>query len=346
MNENEHWQAVLERDKGQDGAFVYAVRSTGIYCRPSCPSRRPHREHVVFFTQPAVAEQAGFRPCRRCHPQTIVAPEPHLALVERICRALVEQETTPTLEELAATFHLSPYHLQRVFKRVVGVTPRQYADSQRVQRFKARLRDGDDVTPALYDAGYGSSSSVYEQSADQLGMTPGAYRRGGKTMTISYTLVPCSLGRLLVAATERGICAVRLGESDAALEATLRAEFPAATVARDDAALGEVVATLLRHLAGEQPHLDLPLDIQATAFQRQVWEALRAIPYGATRSYGAVAATIGRPTAVRAVARACATNPVALVVPCHRVVREDGSMGGYRWGIERKEALLQGEQQA
>ena len=342
-HENDYWQAVLQRDKGRDGAFVYAVRSTGIYCRPSCPSRKPNREQVVFFAQPDAAEEAGFRACRRCHPESDSQHEPHLELVERICRTIIEREEPPTLEELGAEFHLSPFHLQRVFKRVVGVTPRQYADSQRVTRLKERLRAGEQVTGALYDAGYGSSSSLYGNATEQLGMTPGTYREGGVAMSISYTIADCTLGKLLVAATERGVCAIRLGDDDAALKATLRSEFPAATLSHDDAALGDWVQMLLRHLTGDQPNLDLPLDIQATAFQRQVWEALRAIPYGATRSYGEVAEAIGRPTAVRAVARACATNPVALVVPCHRVVREDGSLGGYRWGMERKRALIERE---
>lgn len=340
-NETDLWQAVLNRDAQHDGAFVYAVRSTGIYCRPTCPSRRPRREQVQFFQEPTLAEQAGFRACRRCHPNGDVPADPQLALVQQVCRVLADPHAEPpTLDDLARQFHLSASHLQRAFKRIVGVSPRQYADEQRLSRFKQQLKDGEQVTQALYEAGYRSSSSVYEQAATQIGMTPTNYQKGGAAMDIAYTVTDSPLGCLLVAATERGICAVRLGDTATALETTLRDEFPAATLRRDDAELHGSVDMLLEHLRGEQPHLDLPLDIRATAFQRRVWEALRAIPYGSTRSYRAVAESIGQPTAARAVARACATNPVALVVPCHRVVGSDGSLSGYRWGIERKRALL------
>jgi AraC family transcriptional regulator of adaptative response/methylated-DNA-[protein]-cysteine methyltransferase len=296
---------------------------------------------VQFFAQPGGAEAAGFRACQRCHPQLERPPEPHLALIEQLCRRLDDPEApAPTLDELAAEFNLSPYHLQRTFKRIVGVTPRQYAEARRLERLKSTLGEGETVTAALYDAGYASSSSLYEQTHDQLGMTPGRYRAGGVALQISYAITPCALGFLLVAATDAGLCAVRLGDSPAALEGTLRAEFLAARLVRNDADLSAWVGGLLAYLEGRQPHLDLPLDIQATAFQRQVWEELRRIPYGSTRSYSAVAQAIGRPSATRAVAGACASNPVALVIPCHRVVREDGHLGGYRWGVERKQALL------
>ncbi|GBD16380.1 Bifunctional transcriptional activator/DNA repair enzyme Ada [bacterium HR26] len=335
------WRAVLERDRRFDGQFVFAVRTTGVYCRPSCPARRPRREHVVFFTCPEEAEHAGFRPCRRCHPHRARPPEPNRELVERVCRALEEWEgELPSLKELAQQFAVSPFHLHRTFKRITGVTPRQYADARRQERFRHELRNGGSVSGALYDAGYGASSSLYEGVDMTLGMTPGTYRRGGRGATILYTLVPCPLGYLLVAATERGICAVRLGDTESELEDGLRREFPAARLERDEATLGRWVRELLDYLEGNQPHLDLPLDVRATAFQRRVWEALRAIPRGSTRSYREIAEAIGQPTAARAVARACAANPVALVVPCHRVVREDGGLGGYRWGIERKRALL------
>lgn len=344
MGESEYWQAVLQRDRQQDGKFVFAVRSTGIYCRPSCPARHPRREQVQFFASPSEAEQAGFRACLRCQPNKAQRNEPQLELVQQLCQYLTEtQERIPSLNELARHFNLSPYHLHRTFKRLVGVTPRQYAEAQRLERLKGNLKNGATVTEALYQAGYQSSSSVYGQVGDGFGMTPRRYQRGGQEQCISYTIRPCPLGRLLVAATERGICAVRLGDSESELKADLASEFPHAKLERSEAKLGQWVARLLDYLGGAQPHLDLPLDVQATAFQRKVWEALRTIPYGSTRSYQEIANTIGQPKAVRAVAQACAQNPAALVIPCHRVVRTDGSLGGYRWGIERKRALLEQE---
>jgi AraC family transcriptional regulator of adaptative response/methylated-DNA-[protein]-cysteine methyltransferase len=344
-NPEELWQAVQSRDAGFDGAFVFAVRSTGIYCRPSCPARRPRREQVIFFSLPEAAKQAGFRACRRCHPEKANAGDPQVELAQRVCR-YIEAHLDDSLEEpltlavLGAQMGVSQYHLQRVFKRIMGITPRQYAEACRLGQLKTRLKGGESVTSAMYNVGYGSSSRLYERAPAQLGMTPATYRRGGRGMHINYTVVNCPLGRLLVAATERGICAVSLGDSDATLEAVLLSEYPAAEIRRDSRVLDEWVDILLRHLSGQQPHLDLPLDIQATAFQWRVWEELRAIPYGRTRSYSEIARAMGRPTAVRAVARACATNPVALVIPCHRVVREDNAFGGYRWGLERKRALL------
>jgi AraC family transcriptional regulator of adaptative response/methylated-DNA-[protein]-cysteine methyltransferase len=267
-----------------------------------------------------------------------VPDERNLDLIRDICRYLDEpHETAPTLEELADRFHLSPYHLQRTFKRIVGITPRQYAAAHRLERFKDELRDGKTVTDALYDAGYQSSSSAYEES---LGMSPRSYQQGGSGMQIAYTAVPCPLGWLLVAATDKGLCAVRLGDSEPELEDTLASEFPGARLVRNDPRFEQWVSALLAYLSGSLPHLDLPLDVQATAFQRRVWDALQTIPYGMTRSYQDVADSIGQPEAVRAVAHACATNPVALVIPCHRVVRKDGSLGGYRWGLDRKRALL------
>lgn len=358
LNESECWQAVLARDSS--APFVYAVQSTGIYCRPSCPSRRPRRERVQFFATPAQAEQAGFRACQRCRPQQAdpAAPPPEqVALVQAICRALeahVDEQgaagRAPRLADLAARFHLSPAHMQRTFKRIMGVSPRQYAAAYRLEQFKTRLRSGEDatVTETLYEAGYSSSSRVYEDVSARMGMTPAAYRQGGKqqgnAVHIRYTIVDSPLSRLLLATTEQGLCAVTMGNSDEQLAAGLQQEYPAAHLEQDDAGLQPWAAALLRHLAGQQPHLDLPLDVQATAFQWQVWQALREIPYGETRSYSEVAEMIGRPTAARAVAQACASNQVAIVIPCHRVVRGDGEMGGYRWGVERKQALLRGEQ--
>jgi len=340
-DEERHWQSVLARDAEAEGAFVYAVRTTGIYCRPTCPSRRPRREHVAFFPLPEAAEQAGFRACRRCHPEQATIRDPQIAVVQRVCRAIAANpEESPTLASLGAAVGLSPFHMQRTFKRVMGITPRQYADACRMDRLKGELRKGEAVTSALYGAGYGSPSRLYERAPAHLGMTPAVYRRGGAGMRIQYTVVPCPLGLLLVAATERGICAITLGDADDALADGLTREYPAAAIARDDSGLDSAVAAIIRHLHGQEPHLDLPLDLQATAFQWRVWEALQAIPYGSTRSYGEIARAIGQPTAARAVAQACATNRVALAIPCHRVVRDNGEVGGYRWGIERKRTLL------
>jgi AraC family transcriptional regulator of adaptative response/methylated-DNA-[protein]-cysteine methyltransferase len=343
-DEESCWRAVLARDAGCDGAFVYAVRSTGVYCRPSCPSVRPRRAGVVFFPVPEAAEQAGFRPCRRCLPAQAVPADPHVDLVRRTCRYIEANLESPlTLAALGGQAGVSPPHLQRVFRRVTGITPRQYADACRLHHLKARLKTRSTVTMAMYEAGYGSSSRLYERAASQLGMTPATYQRGGQATHIRYTVADCPLGRLLLAGTERGICAVRLGNAGEALEAGLASEYPAAELVRDDDGLRPWLEELLEHLDGQRPHLDLPLDVQATAFQWRVWQELRAIPYGSTRSYSEIAAAIGQPTAVRAVARACATNPAAVVIPCHRAVREDGSLAGYRWGLERKERLLQQE---
>ncbi|HEY6222988.1 MAG TPA: bifunctional DNA-binding transcriptional regulator/O6-methylguanine-DNA methyltransferase Ada [Gemmatimonadales bacterium] len=338
------WQIVLARDRRYDGDFVYAVRSTGIYCRPSCPSRRPRRTLVRFFPIPEAAEAAGFRACRRCHPGRLQPHDPAVALVRDVCRAIDAQPDGPAdLAGLGRLVGRSPHQVLRAFRRVLGVSPREYRDARRVGRLKSSLKEMPHVSPAIYEAGFGSSSRVYERAAGTLGMTPATYARGGRGATITYSVVPSPLGSLLVAATERGICRIALGDSAAALERDLRREFPAARIALDTGRLKGWVETILEHLAGNEPHLDLPLDIRATAFQQKVWTALRKIPYGSTRSYQAVARSIGRPTATRAVARACATNPVALVIPCHRVVREDGQPGGYRWGAERKDALLQRE---
>jgi AraC family transcriptional regulator of adaptative response/methylated-DNA-[protein]-cysteine methyltransferase len=349
MMEDQCWQAVMERDSSANGKFVYAVRSTGVYCNPSCPSRRPKREEVVFFQQPIAAEEAGFRACKRCRPRERVAADPQVELVRRVCDIIDQHlDEMPGLAELSAQVNVSPYHLQRVFKRVMGISPRQYAEARRLDRFKTQLKEGETVTQALYGAGFSSSSRLYERAPDQLGMTPTTYQRGGAGMQITYTIVDSALGRLLVAATSKGICSICIGDDDAKLEAALFQEYPRAEIHRatsegGDGAEGDFhawVATIVQHIAGQQPHLDLPIDVRATAFQRRVWQALQAIPYGATRSYSQIAQTIGQPTAARAVARACATNPVAIVVPCHRVVREDGHLGGYRWGMERKERLL------
>ncbi len=345
-NAEDYWQAVLAKDASFDGTFFYAVRSTSIYCRPSCPARRPRREQVLFFSLPEVAERAGFRPCQRCTPQNATTPNPQAELIERVCQYIESNLDNPlTLAILGEHVGMSPHHLQRIFKRIMGITPRQYAEARRLSELKTQLKEGQAVTTALYEAGYSSSSRLYEQASTRLGMTPATYRRGGKGMQISYTLVDCPLGRLLIAIAQRGMCALYLGNCDAELVAALLAEYPAAEFHCDNVDLKLWVSSLLDHLNGEQIHLDLPLDFQATAFQWRVWEELRAIPYGTTRSYREIARSIGHPQAVRAVARACATNPVSLVIPCHRVIRGDGSLGGYRWGLERKQALLTREKQ-
>jgi AraC family transcriptional regulator of adaptative response/methylated-DNA-[protein]-cysteine methyltransferase len=273
-------------------------------------------------------------------------PEPHVELVQTVCRLIDDHSGEPlTLADLGAAVDVSPAHLQRVFKRILGISPRQYADARRLGQFKARLKEKRTVTTALYEAGYGSASRVYERAAGQLGMTPGAYRAGGQSVTIRYTLVDCPLGRLLLAGTEKGVSAVYLGDADGPLADELKREFPAAALARDDEALAEWAGQVRRHLQGGLPHLDLPLDVRATAFQWRVWQQLQAIPRGQTRTYRQVAEALGQPTAARAVARACATNPVSILVPCHRVVRGDGGLGGYRWGLQRKKKLLEKERE-
>lgn len=347
MSEEQYWQAVLNRDSQANGNFVFAVSSTGIYCKPSCPARHPLREHVIFYPLPEAAEQAGFRPCRRCHPREETAQDSQVELVQRACRYIEDHlSESLNLAMLSAQVHLSQYHLQRVFKRIMGISPRQYAEARRLGELKTQLKENESVTRTLYEVGYSSSSRLYERTPIQLGMTPTVYRRGGLGMHIGYTIVDCRLGRLLVAATAKGICAINIGDSDEALEAALREEYPAAEIVRDGEDFQAWVDALVRHLNGQQPHLELPLDIQATAFQWRVWEELRAIPYGDTRSYSKIAEAIGQPLAQRAVARACATNPVPLIIPCHRVIREDGSPGGYRLGAKRKEQLLAQEANA
>lgn len=349
------WDSVQKRDRAADGEFVYGVRSTGIYCRPSCPSRKPRREHVVFFALPDAAEQRGFRACRRCRPRSIRIRDPKIEAVARVCREIEtniagdtfsEGNAQTTLAALSSSARMSTHQLERAFRRIMGITPKQYADAHRMRRLKSSLKKGDNVTTALYDAGFGSSSRLYERAPAQLGMTPATYRKGGEGMDINYTIVDSPLGRLLVGGTDRGISALYLGESDGRLETSLRKEYPRAKIQRDRNGLELSVSKILDHLRGCEPHLDLPTDVQATAFQRRVWEELRQIPYGKTKTYSEVARAIGRPRAIRAVARACATNPVSVVVPCHRVVRGDGNLAGYRWGLDRKRALLEHEQDA
>lgn len=340
MQSETQWQQVVARDARQDGRFVFAVRTTGVYCRPSCPSRRPRRDSVEFFTNPSEAERAGYRACLRCKPTQVSR---QAQIVTRARKMLDDADEIVTLAKLSAEVGVSPFYLQRLFKRATGLSPREYQAARRMRDVKQGLRKGTDVTTAMYDAGFSSPSRLYENTSPHLGMTPGAYRKGAAGMTINFAIVLSPLGRVMVAVTPRGLCAVRFGDSAGELEQDLRKEFHAATVVRDDAALQPYVQPLLATLRGEQVTVDLPLDVRATAFQKRVWDALKRIPRGETRTYREVAEEIGDRSAFRAVARACAANPVAVVVPCHRVVRSDGDLAGYRWGVSRKQKLLEQE---
>lgn len=345
-NDAQAWDAVLGRDRRYDGMFVYAVKSTGVYCRPSCPSRKPRREMVEFFEQTQLAERAGFRSCKRCRPTELNGHRELPQVITRVCRFIDDiVEEGPTLDRLAEVAGVSQFHLQRSFKGALGISPRQYAELKRFLRFKTRLQKGDDVTTAMYEAGFNSPSRLYERSTSALGMTPSTYRAGGPGQKILYALADSALGRVLVAATDKGVCAVRIGDSDKDLEVDLRDEFARAEITRDDRELASYVREIVGAAEGKRIAREIPLDIQHTAFQWKVWQALRKIAIGETKSYKQVAKAIGEPRAVRAVANACASNPVALVIPCHRVVRSDGTQGGYRWGTERKEKLLSRERE-
>jgi AraC family transcriptional regulator, regulatory protein of adaptative response / methylated-DNA-[protein]-cysteine methyltransferase len=348
MNLEQCWKAVEARDRQQDGRFFFGVVTTGVYCRPSCPARHALRRNVRFYETPAQAERDGLRPCLRCHPLE-QAGGAEARQIRELCRYIEERVGSADagrldLADLAARGGMSRFHLQRRFKAVVGVTPREYAEACRMRRLKSELRQAQDVTEAVYAAGFGSSSRVYERADTRLGMTPNQYRRGGEGMTISYACERTPVGLMMLAATDRGLCFLQFGESEEALAAALHGEFPAARIEpmkeERRGEFGEWMEKLREHLDGQRPKLELPLDIRATAFQIRVWNYLQGIPYGQVQSYGEVAAGIGRPTAVRAVARACSSNMVALVIPCHRVIRGSGEAGGYRWGLERKEALL------
>ena len=344
-HKDRRWDALLARDASHDGKFVFAVATTGVYCRPSCPARRPRRENVSFFLRPEHAEKAGFRACLRCRPR-LLSGHPQSDFAKEVCR-YVEQhlDESITLDRLGKVFRQSPFHLQRRFKAALGITPREYAESCRMRLLKRNLQAGDNVTRAMYDAGYGSSSRLYEKTASQLGMTPDKYRRGAVAAIIRYAIAGSPLGRMLIAATDRGVCAIQFARSDDELIEGLKREFPFAVRKPDEGGLQAWIEAVLSKMAGSELNAALPLDIRATAFQRRVWMYLQSIPFGATRSYGEVAKAIGQPSASRAVARACATNPVAVAIPCHRVVREDGNISGYRWGVERKKTLLEMERQ-
>jgi AraC family transcriptional regulator, regulatory protein of adaptative response / methylated-DNA-[protein]-cysteine methyltransferase len=340
------WRAVLARDARSDGRFVYAVRSTRVYCRPSCPSRRPSRENVSFFDRPGDAEHAGYRACLRCTPRADAHDSATAQMIERAREFLdAHSDRSVSLAELAGHCGVSASHLQRSFTRIVGLSPKAYQDGQRILTFKSRLRAGDTVSRATYEAGFGSSSRVYERTDVLLGMTPASYRRGGLGVHIQYTIVGAPLGRVLVGVTDRGVCAVHLGATNAEVEDALRADFPKATIERSDEAHAAWVDAVLEHIRDPR-HASgtaVPLDVDGTAFQRLVWKALQDIPAGERRTYREVAQSIGRPTATRAVARACASNRIAVVIPCHRVVRGDGDLAGYKWGVARKRKLLDEE---
>ena len=341
LSEETLWQAVLNRDSTFDSVFFYGVRSTRIYCRPICPSRKPNRNQVLFFQFSQEAESAGYRPCKRCQPESETRLNSAKTKILAICRYIeAEVERIPTLVELGKHVGISPTYLQRIFKQMIGVTPFQYADACRIKRLKERLQQGDTIASALYETGYGASSRLYEKAPQKLGMTPACYQRCGRGETIRYTIICSPLGELLVAATNKGLCSVKLGETADYLEEELKQEFQNALIKPDDEELHNSTQILLNYLSGNCPLPELPLDVQATAFQLRVWEALRRIPLGETASYSDIAQAIEQPKSVRAVARACATNPVALVIPCHRVVQKNGGLGGYRWGISRKKALL------
>lgn len=348
MEQQTFWQAVLDHDRAFDGQFFYGVITTGVFCRPSCPGRRPLRENVRFYRTVIQAEGDGLRACLRCRPLALAGADPNADRIAAVCRfieaRMAAEDEPPALAELSAEAGLSQFHLHRSFKAITGVTPRQYADAIRLGRFKGKLRSGESVTRSMADAGYGSSSRLYERTDEQLGMTPGNYRRGGAGVLIRYTTVGTVAGTMLLAATERGVCSIQFGDEP---ERLIETEFPNALVERDDSEqLVDWARQVAAHLEGTRPNTDLPLDIQATAFQRLVWEHLRTIPRGATESYKQVAAAIGRPKAARAVARACASNRVAIAIPCHRVVRGDGDAGGYRWGAARKQRILEQERRA
>jgi len=349
LNEQNCWEAVLQKDPSQDGRFYFGVVTTGVYCRPSCPARRPRRENVRFYEAPEAAERDGLRACLRCRPRAerLDATSAKMGEICDLLRRAALSGEPVTLDTLSRRAGLTPYQLQRAFRAALGVTPRQYLQNCRFEALKQNLRSEGSVTDAIYESGFGSSSRVYERTDERLGMTPAEYRAGGKGLAISCVSFDSPVGRLMVAATDRGLCFVQFGASHEELLASLRKEYPAASIETLEAPLpapfDAYVEALRKQLQGNQPRLDLPVAVRATAFERKVWSYLQSIPYGEVRSYSAVAAAVGRPTATRAVARACAANRAALVIPCHRVIRANGDLGGYRWGLERKEKLLERE---
>ncbi len=337
------WAAVLARSTEADGTFYYSVATTGVYCRPSCPSRRPRPANVRFHESAAAARAAGFRPCRRCQPDQPSLAARQAALVARSCRTIETAASMPSLDTLAREAGLSPFHFHRVFKSLTGLTPRAYAAAHRAGRLRRHLEDNVSITTAMYEAGYGSSGRFYGESSRVLGMTPTDYRAGGAASTIRFAVGECSLGSILVAQSQRGVCAILLGDDPDALVKNLQDRFPQAGLVGDDPDFARVVSQVVGFVESPRLGLDLPLDVRGTAFQERVWRALREIPSGTTVTYAEIAERLGAPGAVRAVAGACAANPVAVAIPCHRVVRKDGGLSGYRWGVERKRLLLERE---
>jgi AraC family transcriptional regulator of adaptative response/methylated-DNA-[protein]-cysteine methyltransferase len=341
--DDQRWQAIESRSPEADGSFVYGVRTTGVYCRASCRSRRPNRANVRFFDGFEAAEMAGFRACKRCMPKGSKLEDPRTLAIARACSWIEGAESIPSLAELAGVTGLSAGYFHRMFKQMVGLTPREFAMGVRAERLRSGLVAGESVTRAILGSGFGSIGRAYEASGEALGMTPGEYRRGGKGVSIRYATAQSSLGWVLVAATDRGLCSIALGDSAERLVVELLKRFPEAELASDDVDFADRLRQVVAMVENPQMGLDLPLDIRGTAFQQQVWEALRAIPAGSTATYTEIARAIGRPSSVRAVANACASNELAVVIPCHRVIRGDGGLGGYRWGIERKRTLIDGE---
>ncbi|MCI0520299.1 MAG: bifunctional DNA-binding transcriptional regulator/O6-methylguanine-DNA methyltransferase Ada [Chloroflexi bacterium] len=339
----ERWQAVSQRDALADGAFFFGVATTGVYCRPGCRSRLPRRENVVFFADPQAAEQAGFRPCKRCAPQLALAPDHAAQVVQQACQFIESADHTPTLQEMADAVGLTRYHFHRLFKKATGITPKQYTLTVRETRARARMQAGATIAEAVYSAGFDSGSRFYATAKASLGMRPSEFRRGGAGQIIRYAIVPCSLGWVLIAATALGVCQIDLGDSPESLKTRLEAAFPSAVFSPGEGDFQDMVHQTLEMLDQPAKSHSLPLDIQGTAFQRRVWSALQNIPAGETTAYSQIAASIGSPKAGRAVAQACAANPLAVAIPCHRVCRKDGDLGGYRWGVERKRTLLERE---
>jgi AraC family transcriptional regulator of adaptative response/methylated-DNA-[protein]-cysteine methyltransferase len=342
-NDDVRWNAVMQRDPAADGRFWFAVSSTGVYCRPSCAARRPRRENVRFYANRPEAERAGYRPCRRCRPDEASSRERQLAAIAQACRAIEAAEVLPSLDDLAQAAGMSRFHFHRVFRSIAGVTPKAYADAYRGGRLRDELRRSDTVTEAIYDSGFGSNGRFYASAPSLLGMTPTAFRTGGRGASIRFAIAECWLGSILVAASERGVCAILLGNDPETLTRDLQGRFAQATLIGGDREFEEIVAQVVAFVETPSRGLDLPLDIRGTAFQRRVWQALREIPAGATASYGEIATRLGHPEAAQEVGRACAANSLAVAIPCHRVVRTDGSLSGYRWGVERKRALLRRE---
>ena len=337
------WASVVARDASADGKFFYSVTTTGVYCRPSCSARLARPENVRFHSSREEAEQAGFRPCKRCRPDRPPLQKQQASRIAAVCRLIEESNSVPKLEKMAAHAGMSAYHFHRVFKAVTGLTPRTYAAAHRAGRLRSRLGRSDTVTDAIFDAGFSSSSRFYEKADQVLGMTPTNYRAGGANTDIRFAIGECSLGSILVARSERGVCAILMGDDPDALVRDLQDKFPRSNLIGGDRDFEKLVATVVGFVEAPAIGLDLPLDVRGTAFQQRVWQALREIPAGATASYADIARRIGSPKSVRAVAQACAANSLAVAIPCHRVVRNDGALSGYRWGVERKRALLERE---